>query len=63
MFFNFFIFLNDYYMKLNIFYILLRSKYLVVINKRCMKNYKIFLNIEKGEIYFKKDCYKNDNVK
>ena len=61
--FDFFMFLNNYCVELNVFYILLRSKYLVIINKRWMGNYKIFFNIKKGEIHFKKNYYKNNNVK
>ena len=45
-------------MKLNAFYILLKFKYLVIINKKWMENYKIFLNIKKKKFILKRTVVK-----
>ena len=55
--------LGDHHVELNAFYVLSRSKYPVIIGKRWMENHGVLLDVEKGEVHFKKDCCKDDNVK
>ena len=55
--------LGDHHMELNAFYVLSKSKYPVIIGKRWIENHGMLLDVKKGEVYFKKDCCKDDNVK